>query len=263
MTQDEKYLTTIRNAIQVCGKYQPKFGQGKNGLTLQKFQELYQADPFYHWFGLDSPKLYAAHKAAGGITSVYRQIGLGMEKVFRQVLQDFLKQTEEESNWSYIIPSTDSNKPRKLKLDGRIALSAVRVASRKRIIRNWLRQASRQIGIDESAVSLHGMVFECRQGYKSKDAKRQNADVANASSAYVNGYLPCVMVFSQQIDSDVADRYVRARWLLLKGTLTGTSFDSTYLFCREIIGFDLESFLARHAGIIREDIARILHALLK
>ena len=112
MTQDEKYLSTIRNAIQVCGRYQPKFGQGKTGLTLQKFQELYQSDPFYHWFGLDSPKLYAAHKAAGGITSVYRQIGLGMEKVFRLVLQDSLDQTEEESNWSYTLPSTDSTKPR-------------------------------------------------------------------------------------------------------------------------------------------------------
>ena len=227
MTQDEKYLSTIRNAIQVCGRYQPKFGQGKTGLTLEKFQELYQADPFYHWFGQDSPKLYAAHKAAGGITSIYRQIGLGMEKVFRLVLQDCLNQTEEESNWSYTIPQANSTKPRKLKLDGRITLSTVRVAQQKRIICDWLRQASRQIGVEESAISLQGMVFECRQGYKSKDAKRQNADVANASSAYVNGYLPCVMIFSQQIDSDVADRYVRARWLLLKGTLTGTSFDST------------------------------------
>jgi len=28
--------------------------------------------------------------------------------------------------------------------------------------------------------SLQGGVFEVRQGYKSKDSKRQNADVANA-----------------------------------------------------------------------------------
>lgn len=138
MQQEEKYLSIIRNAIQVCGRYQPKFGQGKTGLTLKKFQELYQSDPFYHWFGLDSPKLYAAHKAAGGITSVYRQIGIGMEKVFRLILQDCLKQTEEECNWSYTIPSSDSNKLRKLKLDGRVLLSSVRVAPRKRIICNWL-----------------------------------------------------------------------------------------------------------------------------
>jgi len=263
MTHDEKYLSTIRDAIRVCGKYQPKFGQGKTGLTLKKFQELYQSDPFYHWFGLDSPKLYAAHKAAGGITSIYRQIGIGMEKVFRLILQDSLKQTEEESNWSYTVPSTDSDKPRKLKLDGRIALSSIRVAPRKTIIRDWLNQASKRIGINKSVVSLQGVVFECRQGYKSKDAKRQNADVANASSAYLNGYLPCVMMFSQQIDSDVADRYVRARWLLLKGTLVGTAFDSTYIFCREIVGFDLEKFLTRHADTIRNDISKVLHALLK
>jgi len=30
---------------------------------LQEFQALYQADPFYNWFGLDNPLMYAAHKA--------------------------------------------------------------------------------------------------------------------------------------------------------------------------------------------------------
>ena len=31
---------------------------------------------------------------------------------------------------------------------------------------------------------LKGTVFEVRQGYKSKDSKRQNADIANAATAY-------------------------------------------------------------------------------
>jgi hypothetical protein len=34
---------------------------------------MYGADPFCSWVGLDSPLMYAAHKAAGGMTSVYRQ----------------------------------------------------------------------------------------------------------------------------------------------------------------------------------------------
>jgi len=40
-------------------------GQGVNaGLSLKEFQALYRADPFYAWYGLDHPMMYAAHKAA-------------------------------------------------------------------------------------------------------------------------------------------------------------------------------------------------------
>lgn len=71
---DDDYLQIILDAIRVCAQYKPKFGQGAKGggLTLEEFQELYQADSFYNWFGLDNPMMYAAYKAAGGITSVCR-----------------------------------------------------------------------------------------------------------------------------------------------------------------------------------------------
>ena len=73
---DARYLKTIVNSVRVCATYKPKFGQGRgDGLTISQFQDLYQGDPFYNWFGLDNPMMYAAHKAAGGMTSVYRQIG--------------------------------------------------------------------------------------------------------------------------------------------------------------------------------------------
>jgi len=123
---DSRYLQAILAPIRVCAKYRPKFGQGANsGYSLDAFQERYQADPFYNWFGLDNPLMYAAHKAAGGMTSVYRQIGIGCEQLFRL----------------------------------------------------------------------------------GKDSKRQNADIANAAAAYTKGYLPCVIVLSEQIDSDVLIRY--------------------------------------------------------
>ena len=89
--QDERYFRLIQQALAVCHNYRPKFGQGsKAGLTLDDFQMLYRGDPFYTWFGLDSPLLYAAHKAAGGMTSVYRQIGTGCERLFQRLLQDTL-----------------------------------------------------------------------------------------------------------------------------------------------------------------------------
>ena len=85
--KDEEYLAVIRKNLDVCSNYCPKFGQGgKKGLTFDDFQRLYDSDPFYHWFGLSSPSFYSAHKVAGGITSVYRQIGSGMESVFRKIL---------------------------------------------------------------------------------------------------------------------------------------------------------------------------------
>ena len=88
---DEAYLRLVLDALEVCRRYRPKFGKGRrSGFTLDEFRQLYQADPFYTWFGLDSPLVYAAHKAAGGITSVYRQIGIACERLIRQVFQDAL-----------------------------------------------------------------------------------------------------------------------------------------------------------------------------
>ena len=264
MTNDEKYLAAIRQAINVCKRYKPRFGQGgKAGFTLENFQQLYRADPFYSWFGLNSPLVYAAHRAAGGMTSIYRQIGQGVERVFRLILQDTLGQTEEESNWRYSVPTT-KGKSRTLSLDGRITLPAVRIPNRVRPVTDWLKQVEIRVGLGRKAsANLEGVVFECRQGYKSKDAKRQNADVANAANAYARNYLPCVMLFSMQIDSDVAERYVRAQWLLLRGALQGTSVDSTYVFCREVLGYDLAGFFERNSKTIQEDVEEVLKELLR
>ncbi|MCX6277959.1 MAG: hypothetical protein NT004_07665 [Bacteroidetes bacterium] len=79
----------------------------EDGVSLSGFLKLYGSDPFYSWIGLDSSLMYAAHKAAGGMTSV--------------------RQTPK-----------------------------------------------------------NGVVFEVRQGYKSKDSKRQNADIDNATVAWAN-----------------------------------------------------------------------------
>jgi len=264
MERDEAYLQEIRDALAVCLKYRPKLGKGgKQGYALEEFQRLYRADPFYAWFGLDSPYVYAAHKAAGGITSVYRQIGTGAEKVFRRILQDTLGQTEEECRWSYTVPST-AGKTRRLSLDGRISLSTVRNKERKRVVKRWLEAAKERVGLPEDAAAhLLGVVFECRQGYKSKDAKRQNADITNASNAYARNYLPCNMLFSLQIDRDIAERYVRAQWLLLTGTLDGTACDSTYVFCREVLGYDLAAFFERNSRSIKAELEKVIKGLLQ
>lgn len=99
--RDDIYFELLAQSLRVCADYKPKFGtSGKAGLTKTEFQSRYGADPFYRWVGLDSPLIYAAHKAAGGMTSIYRQLGKGGERLFRQVIQDQLGLTADQAMWS-------------------------------------------------------------------------------------------------------------------------------------------------------------------
>lgn len=79
---DALYLSIILEPLRVCANYKPKLGQGgkSGGLTLEQFQNLYRADPFYNWVGLDQPAMYTAHKVAGGMTSIYRQFRNWLQK---------------------------------------------------------------------------------------------------------------------------------------------------------------------------------------
>jgi len=155
-------------------------------MTLEQFQALYRSDPFYNWMGLDSPLMYAAHKAAGGMTSIYRQIGIGCQWIFAQILQDFLGLTPQESAWSYQVP-TATGKSRNLTLDGRIEFDHIKDATVRLRVKEWALSAVGDISVNpDFAKLIRGAVFEVRQGYKSKDSKRQNADIANASNAYAH-----------------------------------------------------------------------------
>lgn len=102
LSEDDRYFLLLTRAVRVCAQYQPKFGRGgQAGVTLDEFQQMYGADPFYHWLGLDSPLMYAAHKAAGGMTSIYRQIGIGCQGIFGRLLRDYLGLSDAEATWEY------------------------------------------------------------------------------------------------------------------------------------------------------------------
>lgn len=261
---DKDYLAIITGYIQVCAKYKPKLGHGaKAGYRLDEFQRIYRADPFYNWLGLDNPLMYAAHKAAGGMTSIYRQIGIGCEFLFRRILQDHLGLTDEDVKWSYTLPRT-AGKARKLHLDARIPISSITDSARRRRVRSWIRNAARRTDIDPAvAKTLQGIVFEIRQGYKSKDSKRQNADIANAATAYTKGLLPCAGILSLQIDEAIAQRYRTERWVVLTG-LTGdvSPQESFYTFCKEIVGYDLAGFFQRNSPALKKEVEAVLTALL-
>lgn len=262
---DNRYLDLVLEPIRVCARYKPKFGQGAKGegLTLAQFQTLYQGDPFYSWFGLDNPMMYAAHKAAGGMTSVYRQIGIGCEKLFRTILRDSLGLAASDVIWSYEIP-LPSGKTRKLHLDGRVPLEKIADKTKRERFRAWMKAAADSIDVDRKIFSmLTGTVFEVRQGYKSKDSKRQNADIANAATAYTKAYFPCAVILSAQIDNDILLRYRAEKWIVLTG-IEGASnpLISSYDFVRQIVGYDLAAFFKRNTKMLRKEIDNVLKALL-
>lgn len=190
---------------------------------------------------------------------MYRQIGIGCQWALNAILRDALALSETDANWSYTLPKTGA-KPQRLSLDARIPVTAVS-SIRMPDIRRWLDAATNALQLDQDAIQ-NGAVFEIRQGYKSKDAKRQNADVANAANAYAYGYLPVVALLSNQIDTDVARRYQQARWLILRGTREGTMLDSLYVFYHEVIGYDLAGFFTRNAVTLQQEIRLVMEKLL-
>lgn len=263
--EDAAYLELVLAPIRVCAQYKPKFGQGAkgDGLSLAQFHQLYQGDPFYSWFGLDNPLMYAAHKAAGGMTSVYRQIGIGCEKLFRTILRDAMGLSEEDVKWSYDVPLPNGKK-KTLTLDGRVPVTHIADEASRARFQAWMATCADALDVDPMLFStLTGTVFEVRQGYKSKDSKRQNADIANAATAYTKAYLPCAVILSTQIDSDILLRYRAEKWVVLTG-LEGVHNPgaSTYDFVRDVVGYDLAAFFKRNSTVLRSEIDAVLKALL-
>lgn len=262
-SRDAGYRELILAPIRLCAHYLPKMGGGVD-VNFTKFAEIYGDDPFYHWIGLDSAPMYSAHKAAGGMTSLYRQLGIGAERLFRQVIRDQLDLDNEQVRWSYqeMVPNARAGKSRikTLTLDGRIEVSDIKDSKRRELVREWIESQAAKLDI---SIPLSGVVFEVRQGYKSADSKRQNADISNASQALAHGYLPALAIMSTQINETVYERYMLNNWVVLTGTISPNSAESTFAFIDEVLGYDLVSFFERNSTDIRSEVLGILDSLLK
>ena len=224
---DAVFIDVFLSPIRKCASYTPAFGQetGGAGLTLPEFRALYGGDSFYTWLGLDDPLLYAAHKAAGGLTSVYRQIGVGSERLFRAVLTRSLGLSEVQLLWAYdyaVAPATNIHK-----LDARILVADVDAKVRARVA-DWLARAKTAVGSSTDGFTvLNGVVFEVRQGYKSADSKRQSADLRFGVFAYQSGLLPAFAIMSAQVSEPVIRRYRSDGMLVLTGLLNDDPTIST------------------------------------
>jgi hypothetical protein len=261
MHNEALYLKKFLDPLKVCKKYKPKFGKGnrEEGLDLNQFINLYNEDPFYSWCGLNSNLMYSAHKAAGGMTSIYRQIGKGCENLFKEILFNSLEYSERSFvDWSYK-SLTKAGKEKTLSLDGRIFFTEIKNKSIKKNIINWTHEYCRIINAN---LPDKGIVFEVRQGYKSKDSKRQNGDIDNIAVAWSQGYLPVFAIFSGQIDNDLVLRYKNSRGGVLVGNLTGSFYESLFTFCKNILKYNLEDFFIRNTSLIKNEMQTTLEALL-
>jgi hypothetical protein len=263
--RDTAYREILLEPLRKSADYLPKMGGGGE-VDLGEFRLLYGADPLYHWMGLDSPMMFAAHKAAGGMTSIYRQLGIGCERLLRGILKDELNLTEEQVHWSYRVPAPsrsqrEAGRMRELSLDGRIDLADIQSGDAKDRICGWIEERKQHLGI---TVPIGGAVFEVRQGYKSADSKRQNGDLANAAQAISKGYLPVLTIMSTQMNSAVHARYMSGNWVVLMGTLGKNDPDSsTFDFVKEIVGYDIAGFFERSSSALRREVESILGKLLE
>ena len=262
MIADQTLVEVFLEPIRKCAKYRPAFGLGRtSGLKVQEFRELYGQDAFYSWLGLDTPSVYAAHKAAGGLTSVYRQIGVGSERLFRALAADCLDVSDQQLRWSYTYDK-GRGKAAVHTLDVRIELGDLQPPKRTDV-QTWLTDAQKFVSSGSTAgPAIHGAAFEVRQGYKSADSKRQNADLRFGINAYRDGLLPVFAIFSAQVSGPVLRRYRADGMLVLTGVLDGDACTSTFTFFREVVGYDLPGFFERNSTAIRAEIGKVVDALL-
>lgn len=265
--QDLRYCEELLTPLRKCATYKPKFGAASKGLgedevemNVDGFRRLYGADPLYAWLGLDSPLMYAAHKAAGGMTSIYRQLGIGCERLVRMVLADTLGLSREQMQWTYVV-TDERGKAKTLTLDARIDFKDVTaVAARKRVA-DWLVRAGTFVS-RPSPEELIGVIFEVRQGYKSADSKRQNADIAFGTRAGLNKYLPAIMIMSTQISIPVIARYRASSMLVLTGSRSKDDRYSTLAFFEDVVGYSLTDFFERNSDVLRTEFEGVLAHLL-
>jgi hypothetical protein len=259
---DGHYIKVLLDPLALCAAYRPAFGQeGDAGIDLPQFRILYGDDPLYHWVGLDSDLMYAAHKAAGGMTSIYRQLGIGCERLLRRIIQDCLGLSDSQVAWSYEYDK-GNGQLEVHSLDVRIVADHIVDLKARRRVRSWTRRSASKLGLSDSvAEGLVGAVFEIRQGYKSADSKRQQADLRFGLRAYGDAnLLPVIAIVSTQASDAVCRRYTDSRLLVLRGHLDGDA--STLAFFRNVVGYDLAAFFQRNTKTIRLEFSAIIEKLL-
>ena len=259
---DSTYLGILLSPLNECASHKPAFGgNDPKGVDIEQFKKMYGNDPLYHWVGLDSDLMYAAHKAAGGMTSIYRQLGIGCERLLRQIIQDEYQLDDTQVAWSYTYDKGNGTLATHT-LDACIKTDDIKNHIKREKFSDWLIATAHSMDYSESNVNaLNGAVFEIRQGYKSADSKRQNADLRFGMRARSDdALLPVILIVSTQVNNNVFQRYRDQRLHMMLGILNGNN--STFGFFSDVIGYDLADFFQRNSVNIRKRFEAIIQQLL-
>jgi len=259
---DSRYLSILLNPLDECARHKPAFGRNDSeGVDIEQFREMYGNDPLYHWVGLDSDLMYAAHKAAGGMTSIYRQLGIGCERLLRKIIQDEYELDDTQVAWSYTYDKGNGALATHT-LDACIKTNDIRNREKRELFSDWLIATAHSMDYSDSNINtLNGAVFEIRQGYKSADSKRQNADLRFGMRARTDdSLLPVIVIVSTQVNKAVFQRYHDQRLYMMLGVLKGDN--STYRFFSDVIGYDLAGFFQRNSTTIKKRFEAIIKQLL-
>lgn len=261
--RDDYYRNLILTPLQESVNCKPAMGTG-HAVSLDEFKRLYGADPFYHWMGLDNSLVYQAARGNSGMTSIYRQLGIGVERLFRQIIMDEFNLNEEQANWSYTIPTTAEAKAKKRNLDGRIDSTMIEDREKRQRLIDWLNEVKERIFQQRARdFPLKGVVFEVRQGYKSQDSKRSQADTDNGQRALMERYQMVVAVISTQINSQARTHYLENGILVMTGDVyNDDTLTSTFAFTKKILGYDFVGFFERNTDILRLNMHSILERTL-
>ena len=259
---DTEYLQVLLNPLDGCAHHRPAFGRSASkGVDIEQFRVMYGNDPLYHWIGLDSDLMYAAHKAAGGMTSIYRQLGIGCERLLRRIIQDEYQLSDTQVAWSYTYDKGDGTLATHT-LDACIRINDIKKKIKRETFSAWLITIAHSMDYSAANVdALNGAVFEIRQGYKSADSKRQNADLRFGMRARSDdSLLPVIAIVSTQVNNSVFQRYRDQRLHMMLGILKGEN--STFTFFSDVIGYDLADFFQRNSTAIRKRFEAIIKQLL-
>lgn len=262
-TRDSFYRDLLLTPLEKSTKCRPKMGTDKP-VSLTGFKELYGADPFYHWMGLDNILVYQAARGNSGMTSIYRQLGIGVERLFRHIIMDEFDLDEHQANWSYTIPATKTAEAKTRNLDARIDLGMVNNQSKRQLVDDWLTDVKSRI-YQKQAIDfpLKGVVFEVRQGYKSQDSKRSQGDTDNCKRALMEQYQMVVSVISMQINDAARTHYLDNGILVMTGDVNSDHvMTSTFAFMDRIIGYDFAGFFERNTSALKENMQTILEKTL-
>jgi hypothetical protein len=159
---------------------------------------------------------------AGGLTSVYRQIGVGTEHLLRAIIRDSLGLTAEETTWSYRYRKPNG-KTGVHSLDAKISFADLSDAQR-RIFIEWMEVVGPHVDLTPANGSGYKVSF-------LKSGKVIKARTLNVRMRiYVRheclsgGIASCIHDLSQQVSETVIDRYRKDKMAVLTGTLAETRY---------------------------------------